>query len=144
MPGLSHCSERSLSNSGKCTAPGSSGLAQTLGSMAMLFRMQRAICRELSLFTAVRLEFGKRRLVRIICSWERPLNNLASVYREEGRFAEAEPLYRRSLGIWEKALGPDHPLVAASLINVGELYQAQGRYTEAEPLLSTAKNRESR
>ena len=29
-----------------------------------------------------------------------------------GRYAEAEPLYRRSLEIREKQLGPDHPDVA--------------------------------
>ena len=34
----------------------------------------------------------------------------------------------------EKALGPDHPDVAASLNNLAELYRAQGRYGDAEPL----------
>jgi hypothetical protein len=27
---------------------------------------------------------------------------------KQGRYAEAEPLHKRSLVIWEKALGPDH------------------------------------
>ena len=36
--------------------------------------------------------------------------------------------------IREKALGPEHPDVAASRNNLAELYQAQGRYAEAEPL----------
>ena len=27
----------------------------------------------------------------------------------EGRYAEAEPLYKCALGTWEKALGTDHP-----------------------------------
>ena len=51
-----------------------------------------------------------------------------------GRYAEAEPLYRRSLAIWEKQLGRDHPDVATSLNNLADLYQAMGRYAEAEPL----------
>ena len=51
-----------------------------------------------------------------------------------GRYAEAEPLYRRSLEIREKQLGPDHPDVATSLNNLAVLYQAMGRYAEAEPL----------
>ena len=59
---------------------------------------------------------------------------LAELYREQSRYAEAEPLYRRSLAIWEKALGPDHPNVAGSLNNLALLYQAQGRFAEAEPL----------
>ena len=42
------------------------------------------------------------------------LNNLAELYRNQGRYAEAEPLYKRSLAIREKALGPDHPDVAHS------------------------------
>ena len=43
------------------------------------------------------------------------LNNLGLVYDAQGRYAEAEPLYKRSLAIWEKALGPEHPDVAMSL-----------------------------
>ena len=62
------------------------------------------------------------------------LNNLAGLYVSQGRYAEAEPLYRRSLVIYEKALGPDHPDVARTLGNLAGLYRAQGRYAEAEPL----------
>ena len=53
---------------------------------------------------------------------------------DEGRYAEAEPLYKRSLAILEKALGPEHPDVAQSLNNLAELYRQQGRYADAEPL----------
>ena len=35
------------------------------------------------------------------------LNNLAELYRVQGRYAEAEPLNRRSLAIREKAFGPE-------------------------------------
>ena len=38
----------------------------------------------------------------------------------QGRYAEAEPLYKRSLAISEKALGPDHP-------DVGTVAQQPGR-----------------
>jgi len=34
---------------------------------------------------------------------------LALVKEEQDRYAEAEPLYNRSLAIREKALGPEHP-----------------------------------
>jgi len=50
----------------------------------------------------------------------------------QGKYADAEPLYKRSLAIREKALGPEHPDVAASLNNLAELYRAQGKYAEAE------------
>jgi hypothetical protein len=36
-------------------------------------------------------------------------NNLALLYDNQGRHAEAEPLYTRALRIWEKVLGPEHP-----------------------------------
>ena len=62
------------------------------------------------------------------------LNNLADLYEAMGRYAEAEPLYKRSLEISEKRLGRDHPDVATSLNNLAALYRTMGRYAEAEPL----------
>ena len=41
--------------------------------------------------------------------------------RAQGRYGEAEPLYRRALAIREEALGPDHPDTAPSLNNLAEL-----------------------
>src|SRR6516165_4578895 len=66
------------------------------------------------------------------------LNNLASLYKEEARYADTEPLYKRALAIRENALGPDHPDVAQSLNNLAELYSAQGRHADAEPLYKRA------
>ncbi len=62
------------------------------------------------------------------------LNNLALLYDHQGRYADAEPLYQRSLAIREKALGRDHPAVAMALNNLAGLYRGQGRYDDAEPL----------
>jgi hypothetical protein len=56
-----------------------------------------------------------------------------------GDYAKAEPLFRRSLAILEKALGPDHPSVATSLENLAALYRATKRDTEAEQLEVRAK-----
>jgi tetratricopeptide (TPR) repeat protein len=56
------------------------------------------------------------------------------LYKTQGRYSEAEPLYVRSLSIREQELGKDHPDVANSLNNLAELYRSQGRYNEAEPL----------
>ncbi len=66
------------------------------------------------------------------------LNNLAELYQEQGQYAKAEPLYQRSLKIWEKALGPDHPHVAVSLNNLATLYYNQEQYAKAEPLYQRA------
>src|SRR5512144_2344679 len=43
---------------------------------------------------------------------------LGSLYESQERFTEAEPLLKGALSIREKALGPDHPLVATSLGNL--------------------------
>ncbi|CAN0543301.1 unnamed protein product, partial [Laminaria digitata] len=52
----------------------------------------------------------------------------------QGNYAEAGPLYKRSLAIKEKALGPEHPSVATSLNNLAGLLETQGNYAEAGPL----------
>jgi tetratricopeptide (TPR) repeat protein len=66
------------------------------------------------------------------------LNNLAELYRVQGKYAEAEPLYQRALAILEEALGPHHPHLATSLNNLALLYRAGGKYGEAEPLYRRA------
>ena len=43
-----------------------------------------------------------------------------------------------ALAIYEKALGREHPNVAASLNNLAALYDTQGKYAEAEPLYQRA------
>jgi len=59
---------------------------------------------------------------------------LAELYSNQGRYAEAEPLYKRALMIYEKALGPEHPDVAYGLNNLAALYDDGGKYAEVEPL----------
>ncbi len=67
------------------------------------------------------------------------LNNLASLYQDQGNDAAAEPLYRRSLAIKEKVLGPDHPDVATSLENYAALLRETGRVDEAAEMEARAK-----
>ena len=66
------------------------------------------------------------------------LNNLAELYRTQGKYAAAESLCRRALAIREKALGPEHPDVATVLNNLAVLYKVQEKYTAAEPLYRRA------
>jgi hypothetical protein len=49
-------------------------------------------------------------------------------------YAQAEPLFTRALGIHEKALGLNHPRVAASREKMAKLYRATDRQREAEKL----------
>ncbi|MBW2368638.1 MAG: tetratricopeptide repeat protein, partial [Deltaproteobacteria bacterium] len=62
------------------------------------------------------------------------LNNLASLYVNQGRYTQAELLYKRALSIYEKTLGPDHPDVATSLENLAVLYRAINRDEKVETL----------
>jgi hypothetical protein len=57
------------------------------------------------------------------------------VYRLEGRYKEAEPLYRRSLKVWEAALGPEHPAVAAVLNYLADVLRRMERHEETLVLL---------
>ncbi len=62
------------------------------------------------------------------------LNELALLFTDQGKYAEAEPFFQRSIAIYEKALGTEHPDVTIILNNLGLLYTDQGKYAEAEPL----------
>ncbi len=67
------------------------------------------------------------------------LNNLAFMYREQGKYAEAEPLYQRALAIVEKALGPEHPTVATALENYAALLRETGHPRDAAIMAARAK-----
>jgi Tetratricopeptide repeat len=49
------------------------------------------------------------------------LNNLAVLYKSRSRYAEAEPLYRRAVAIFEAAVGPSHPKAITCAENYGAL-----------------------
>ncbi|WP_414512050.1 tetratricopeptide repeat protein [Nostoc sp. PCC 9305] len=60
------------------------------------------------------------------------LNNLAELYRIQGCYLEANPLYLQALTIRKSLLGSEHPDVAQSLNNLAALYHSQGNYSQAE------------
>ena len=62
------------------------------------------------------------------------LNKLAELYYSQGQYAQAGPLYKRALEIYEKALGPDHLDVATSLENMAKLYRKTGQEKSAQEL----------
>ena len=62
------------------------------------------------------------------------LNNIAALQETTGRYQEAEMLYRRSLELSERVLGPEHPTTATTLNNLAAVLEATGRYQEAEML----------
>jgi len=58
------------------------------------------------------------------------LNNLERLYFHMEDYEKALPLYRRALDIYEKALGSQHPDIAATLSSLVELYRQMGAYEE--------------
>jgi tetratricopeptide (TPR) repeat protein len=66
------------------------------------------------------------------------LNKLGIVCWKQGKYTEAEGLFKRALAIREKALGANHPDVGQTLNNLALVYGAQVKYTEAEGLFKRA------
>ena len=65
----------------------------------------------------------------------RNLDELAVIYTEQKRFAEAQKLSERALFIWTKELKPGSPELAEKYQKVAELYEALNRPADAEPLV---------
>ena len=55
---------------------------------------------------------------------------MPAFYQDQGRYSEAEPFYKRSLSIREKALGPDHPYVGTSVGALALMYHLRGNYAD--------------
>jgi tetratricopeptide (TPR) repeat protein len=71
-------------------------------------------------------------------------NNLASLYRVEGKYAQAEPLFMKTLEVARRVLGQEHPKTLICMHTLALLYLDQGQYGQAEPLLTRAVEVESR
>ena len=63
----------------------------------------------------------------------------AGLYRAQGRYAEAEPLFQRGLAIREAALGSSHLALATSLESYAALLRETERTDEAEELEARAQ-----
>src|SRR5262249_12744783 len=65
-------------------------------------------------------------------------NTMGQVYRAEGKYAEAEQLFKAALTFREQESGSNHLDLAETLADLALVYQAQHRYDETEPLLVRA------
>jgi tetratricopeptide (TPR) repeat protein len=66
-------------------------------------------------------------------------NNLANLYSAQGKNELAEPLYLRTLEIYQKTLPPDHPTIALILENYARQLREMNRNEEATTLEQQAK-----
>jgi tetratricopeptide (TPR) repeat protein len=69
---------------------------------------------------------GNPELVQTLNNLARVYSGLASDLYDQGKDAEAEPLYRRSLELLEKVYNTDHPLMADPVIGLANVYYNQG------------------
>jgi len=57
--------------------------------------------------------------------------NVATVHKWSHHYDRALPLYRKSLSIYQKAAGPEHPRTAGVLMEIGLIEMEDGNYTLA-------------
>lgn len=60
------------------------------------------------------------------------LTNLAGLYKMTGKFAKAEPIYKRAMLIQERDFGPKDLKVALAIDNYGDILMRTEKYKEAE------------
>ena len=66
------------------------------------------------------------------------IGDQARVAFHDSKYDRAETLYRESLAIRERVLGPSHPDVASSLRGIGGVYYRRGEFAKAEELYRRA------
>jgi len=91
---------------GKALGPNHPDVAQSLNTSRGCTKPKASTHRP-SRSTSGHWRSRKRRSAPIIPLCHEP-DNLAGLYQAKGQYAQAEPLFNRSLAIREKALGPDH------------------------------------
>jgi len=62
------------------------------------------------------------------------MNNLASLYQNQGQYHQAETLFKKMLALSKQALGEQHLFTLVSMNNLALFYQNQEQYGLAEPL----------
>lgn len=67
------------------------------------------------------------------------LNNLANCYRQQGRFEDAEPLYKRALEIKTRQVGQFSNDLIPILENYAKMLRASGKEREADKMDDKAR-----
>ena len=63
-------------------------------------------------------------------------NSLASLYDDEGKYAQAERLFASTLEVQRRLLGEEHIETLETMTNLGNLYRTEGKYAQSESLLT--------
>jgi len=62
------------------------------------------------------------------------MNNLAMVLKDQGKYEQAEEMYRQALGLSETVVGKEHPDILTSMNNLAIALRNQGKYEQAEEM----------
>ena len=62
------------------------------------------------------------------------LLTIANTYSNDGKYSDAERLFKESLSLSEKAVGAEHPDVASALEEYATLLRKQSRIPEADQM----------
>jgi tetratricopeptide (TPR) repeat protein len=66
------------------------------------------------------------------------VDNMGTVYVRMGKYAEAEPLRKRALAIYERTLGKNHLEVGTCSLNIATLYVKMDKPADGEPYMKRA------
>ena len=108
------------------------GMPWLLGQLADLYRRQGRLA-EASALNARELEARKDAFARNPDDFVSRMN-LSSTLMRQGRYTEAESMYREDLVRAEKTFGPDHPRVGDELGKLISLYRIARRQADEEIL----------
>ena len=62
------------------------------------------------------------------------MNNLAGTYNHQGKYRDAEVLFKQCLDKRKEILGENHPSTLTTMNNLALFYNHQGKYRDAEVL----------
>jgi tetratricopeptide (TPR) repeat protein len=62
------------------------------------------------------------------------MNEVGVALANQGKYKEAETMYRQTLALCEKVLGKEHPTTLATMNNFALVLDKQGKYEEAETM----------
>jgi CHAT domain-containing protein/Tfp pilus assembly protein PilF len=111
-------------------------VASTLHDLAGLHRWRGANDSAARLYDRAR-RIGQQALGQHLPT-ARSHRELAATYQAQGDYSRAASFYETSLGIFEQALGAEHPEVARVLSDLAGLHRAEGAYDQARPLYERA------
>jgi CHAT domain-containing protein/Tfp pilus assembly protein PilF len=112
-----------------CQSDDVSNLQREVSQLVKAGRDNEALAVGQRYLKAARARYGEQEV-----EYARATSWLGHVYMSLNRFAEAEPLYARTVAILERRLGHDDPNVGATLNDLAALYRELGRFEEAHAL----------